>query len=92
MTVLDKSTELVEGQFFAELDEVYAEKKSAKTGKPFYMAAFRREGVGTGDMFVSEDVHRRLRGLTRGDHVLLTFTLSKREGQLQTYLQEVRAL
>ena len=80
-----------EGVIAVQLDDVLDPKISKKTGNPYWQISVKRPGVGTGDLFVSEEVYKKLKsaGAKTGDALALVFKLHKFGGTMETRLSDV---
>lgn len=73
----------------ALLDEVFAPKTSAKTGRPYYKAAVRVPGEGVGEIFLTQDDFTRLARSERDTPVELVYAVFKRGGTFEPSLRSV---
>lgn len=80
---------------FDELLDPRAAGKNARTpGALYHFLSVKRQGQGSGELYVSEDMWKRVAslGLKSGDQIALVYSLNKFRGQFEPRLVDVVAV
>ncbi len=82
-----------EGMIEAQFDELM-DPRPGREGKVWHFISVKKPGMGTAEIFISEELYKRISVLRlgSGDHIGLVYKLSKFQGKFEPRLSEVVAL
>lgn len=77
-----------EGVILVQFDELMDPRPSEKTGRTYHFVSVKREGQGTGELYVTEELYKKVRSLAlkAGEQFALVFKLNKFKGQFEPRL------
>lgn len=82
--------EQTEGVFAVTFDDLL-DPKTSKEGRPYWQLSVKRQGQGTGDMFVTEELYNKLKAarLQPGAPLALVYKLLRIRGSMDARLEDV---